>query len=172
MDLVSHFRMLFAYNSWANGQVLERAGKVREEDYFKPLPGLSFDTLHATLAHIFVAEVVWLGRWQGRPATGYLADARQMDRIVESEVPNLADLIARWGIVEMERWEYLAWLTDEDLERPLTYETVDGTQYSQPLAEQMAHVINHGTQFRSEAAVAHGLRLLPRRPGPHLFPPS
>jgi uncharacterized damage-inducible protein DinB len=59
------FRKLFAYNHWANDKVVERAAKVREEDYFARVAGLSFDTLHATLAHIYVAEAVWLGRWQG-----------------------------------------------------------------------------------------------------------
>jgi uncharacterized damage-inducible protein DinB len=148
------FRLLFSYSGWANQRVLERASKLREEDYFAPVAGLSFDTLHATLAHAYVADAVWLARWQGRPLTRHMADARQMDRIVETEVRTLEELVQRWRALELERLEYLAWLSDEDVKAPLAYRTTDGREFSQPLGEQMAHVINHGTQYRTEASVA------------------
>ena len=149
-----YFRKLFDYNCWANDRVLEQALRLPEADYFASVPGLSFDTLHATLAHVFVAEAVWLGRWRGRPLTGTLADARRMDRIVAAEVPDLASLIERWRTLEADRRDYCAGLTDADVQRPLSYVTMDGQQYGNPLGEQMAHVVNHGTQFRAEAAVA------------------
>jgi uncharacterized damage-inducible protein DinB len=148
------FRKLFAYNRWANDRVLERAIALPEVDYFANVPGLSFETLHATLAHIFVAEAVWLGRWESRPLTGHLADGRRMNRIVEAEVPTLEILVERWQAVESDRHEFIARLTDEEVARPVSYQSVDGTRYAHPLGEQMAHVINHGTQFRAEAAVA------------------
>jgi uncharacterized damage-inducible protein DinB len=47
------FRKLFAYNRWANDRVLERAMALPRVDSFANVPGLSFETLHATLAHIF-----------------------------------------------------------------------------------------------------------------------
>jgi uncharacterized damage-inducible protein DinB len=77
-----------------------------------------------------------------------------MDRIVEAEVPILEVLLERWHSLESGRHEFLARLSDEDVARPMRYETADGKQYEQPLGEQMAHVVNHGTHFRAEAAVA------------------
>jgi uncharacterized damage-inducible protein DinB len=146
--------MLFAYNRWANDRVLERATALPDRDYFASVPGLSFDTLHATLTHIFVAEAVWLGRWELRPLTGHLADARHMDRIVEAEVSTAEILLNRWRAVEADQHEFLARLTDEDVARRVSYQSVDGKHYTHRLGEQMAHVVNHGTQFRAEAAVA------------------
>jgi uncharacterized damage-inducible protein DinB len=150
----AYFRKLFAYNRWANDRVLEQAMALPVENYTAKVAGLSFETLHATLTHVFVADAVWLGRWKARPLTGDLADARRMDRVVETEVPTLRILLERWRAMESDRQEYLASLSDEDVRRPIAYQSQNGTTYLHPLGEQMAHVINHGTQFRAEAAVA------------------
>jgi uncharacterized damage-inducible protein DinB len=149
-----YFRLLFSYNLWANERVFERAGKVREEDYFAAVPGLSFDTLHATLAHMIVADAVWLGRWTRRELSGPMSNARDMAPIIERELRTYEDVVERWRMIEAQRFDFLAWLSDEEVAKPLVYRTVDGTEYAHPLGQQMAHVLNHGTQFRSEAAVA------------------
>jgi uncharacterized damage-inducible protein DinB len=54
----NHFRLLFDYNCWANHLVIDRAAEVRESDYFATAAGLSFGSLHATLVHILVGELV------------------------------------------------------------------------------------------------------------------
>jgi uncharacterized damage-inducible protein DinB len=158
-----YFRTLFAYNAWANECVLLKAAELSDAEYGAPVAGLSFGTLHATLAHIFAAEAVWLGRWQSRPVSGPVANAREMQPIIDTEVPTLAALRERWAIVGEGLTRFVSELKDDDPDRPLTYRLVDGSEYTQPLCEQMAHVVNHGTQFRSEAAVR--LTQVGRSPG-------
>ena len=147
------FRGLMAYNEWANQRVVERAAAAGEAEYFAPAPGLSFGSLHATLVHVFAAEAVWLGRWRGQPLRGLLADARRTDLIAEQEVTSFAALQERWRTVKAGLQGFVATLKDEDVRRPVRYEMTDGREFSQPLAEQVAHLVNHGTQFRAEAAV-------------------
>jgi uncharacterized damage-inducible protein DinB len=148
-----HFRLLFGYNSWANAKVIAKAGEVPESGYFAPIAGLSFQTLHATLAHIFVAEGAWLARWQGRVLSGPLANAREMQPVVQ-EIPSYVTLTERWRGVEGELKAFAAALTDADPSRPVTYRIGTGMEQTQLLGQQMAHLVNHGTQYRSEAAVA------------------
>ena len=65
------FRLLFEYNSWANDRVVEKASEVAEADYLASSDGLSFGSLHATLVHIMLGELVWLLRWQGGKPRSY-----------------------------------------------------------------------------------------------------
>jgi uncharacterized damage-inducible protein DinB len=49
--------------------------------------------------------------------------------------------------------KYLAGLTDEALAGNIEYTRTEGTHFKTPLWQILLHVINHGTQSRSEAAV-------------------
>ncbi len=47
----------------------------------------------------------------------------------------------------------MAGLDDAALDRPVRYTTTQGTPCADPLWQLLLHVVNHSTQFRSEAAV-------------------
>jgi uncharacterized damage-inducible protein DinB len=153
MSVASHYRLLFAYNTWANQRVLEQAARAGEVDYFQPAPGLSFGSLHATLVHILIGELVWLARWQGGKPTETLKDARQADRIAASEITSFADLCRIWDLELEKQRSFFECLRDDAIDRPFRYETQSGEANVQPLSELMTHLFNHGTQFRAEAAV-------------------
>jgi uncharacterized damage-inducible protein DinB len=145
--------VLFEYNRWANQRVLNQASLVNEAEYFAEAPGLSFGSLHATLAHILVAEVVWLARWQGGLPPEELKDARRSDELARTELPDLAGVQWLWQDELVKQESFFRYLTDEQVSRPLRYQTQYGEANVQPLEQLIAHFINHGTQFRSEAAV-------------------
>jgi uncharacterized damage-inducible protein DinB len=153
MSSAGHYRLLFAYNTWANQLVLEQAARAGEVDYFQAVPGLSFGSLHATLVHILIGELVWLARWQGAKPPDALKDARQADRIAEREIPSFADLRRIWDAEIEKQHSFFEGLPDDAIDRPVSYETQFGEPNVQPLNQLMTHVFNHGTQFRAEAAV-------------------
>jgi uncharacterized damage-inducible protein DinB len=147
------FRLLFRYNWWANQRILARLDALAETDYRAPAPGLSFESLHGTLVHLAVAEVVWLARWRGEAPPEALKDARASAQMAASHLPTL-DAVR--SLMEREREkqrDFVEDLRDEDLPRPVSYQTQYGEANSQPLQELIAHMVNHGTQFRAEAAV-------------------
>jgi uncharacterized damage-inducible protein DinB len=158
-----HLRDLLAYSSWANRRVFDACARLAAADYFAKAAGLSFGSLHATLVHIVVAEVVWLARFRGELPPEQLKDARKADELATTRLPTFAKLVGLWRATDEGISEFAAALADADVDRPLSYLTQYGEPNTQPLGLLIAHLVNHGTQFRAEAAVR--LTQLGRSPG-------
>ncbi len=146
-------RTLLDYNTWANIRVFDRAVAVPESEYFATAPGLSFANLHATLVHIVVAELVWLARWHGGMPAEALKDAREADLLAETEIRTFDAVETLWRQELAKQASYAASLTDESAAGSLEYQTQFGEPNVQPLEQLISHLVNHGTQFRAEAAV-------------------
>jgi uncharacterized damage-inducible protein DinB len=147
------FRLLFEYNRWANDRVVEEASEVPAAAYFAESLGLSFGTLHATLVHIMLGELVWLSRWRGEKPPESMKDGRLAATLAQTEVPTFERLRELWEAEREKQASFFASLTDEAVAAPLRYEDQYGNANEQPLWQLMTHLLNHGTQFRAEAAV-------------------
>jgi len=137
--------LLYEYNYWANARVLQAATKVSREQFIAPAR-LSQGSLHGALAHTLGTEVVWRLRFQEGVSLSAL--------LAEADFPTLEALKARWADEERKMRGYLASLTDTALAAKLTYKNTKGVPFQNVLWHLLVHVVNHGTQFRGEAAVA------------------
>jgi uncharacterized damage-inducible protein DinB len=135
-------RELFAYDSWANALVFEGASALSEEHLAHSIAS-SFPSVGGTLAHMVGAEWVWLRRWLGESPSSF------PDWVAK---PALADLRARLSAVEQEREAFVAGLSDGDLGRAVSYRTLGGKAFSDPLGNLMRHVVNHSTYHRGQVA--------------------
>jgi uncharacterized damage-inducible protein DinB len=134
--------LIYNYNYWANGQILAAAAKVTEEQFLVPAE-FPYSGLRGTMVHILEAEWGWRVRFQGHGV------AQEM---LETEFPTLAVLEARWREDEKSMRTYLASLTDEDMTSHVRYPIDNGEIRDRILWHCLYHVVNHGTQHRSEAA--------------------
>lgn len=141
---ISDVITLFHYNYWANGRVLKSAALVGQPGFTAPAP-VSFGSLRGTLVHVYAAE--WL--WRVRCQEGISPKAHPP----QEDFPTLQALGERWLTEERAMLGFLAGLTDGDLNRVISYTNTRGVDYQNPLWQPLVHVVNHGTQFRSEAAV-------------------
>lgn len=150
---VSTLRELFEYNYWARDRQLEACAALTPEQFLRPM-GSSFSSVRDTLAHLLVAEWVWLERWRGRsPQTA--ADAELYYKGVMKEFgadkfPAVTDIRQRWGTVEQGVRDYLAGLTEDALARPVTYVNLKGEKWSYALWRVLLHVVNHQTYHRGQ----------------------
>ena len=136
---------LYDYNRWANQKVQEAASQVGQQD-FKASAGLSHDSLCGTLAHILTAETVWRQRCQFGVSPPHL--------LTGDDFRDLESLRQKW-LAEMDAWQaYIGGLSEADLQATVHYHTTRGAEHHDTLWPLLLHVVNHGTQFRSEAAVA------------------
>ena len=93
---VAFSQVLLDYNCWANHLVMNQAKEVEESHYHAVVDGLSFGSLHATLVHILVGELVWVARWKGGLPPERLKDARIADQLAETEISTFEALADLW----------------------------------------------------------------------------
>jgi len=135
-------QLLFEYNSWANSRILQAASKVSQEQFEAPAP-FPHGGLRGTLTHTLFAEWIWRKRWQGESPTTWWTP---------EEFPTLKSLQTRWLQEEKELKEFVESVGDDKLNDVFSFKTTCGEARQNILWQAMLHVINHGTQHRSEAA--------------------
>lgn len=134
---------LYRYNDWANARVLRQAARLSSEQYAAAAP-VPQGSLRGTLVHALAAEVAWRQRWQGDSPTALLS---------ETDLSTFEALATRWEQEAQALQAFVASLADDDLNRTVSYRTTSGAPMANVLWHLMAHVVNHATQHRSEAAM-------------------
>ena len=138
--------LLFDYGYWANERILNAAENLTRDQYTAAVTGLSMGSTHATLVHTLAAERIWRQR--------IVDGLSPMALLSEADAPTFEDLRRLWADEEAAMRAGLAGLTDEALAGRLAYRMTNGQPNEETLWQLLAHLVNHGTQHRAEAAVA------------------
>jgi uncharacterized damage-inducible protein DinB len=133
---------LYEYNYWANKQILAAAARVSQAQWSAPSTH-SLESLRRTLLHALDTEFGWRMLCQYNQSTPDLT---------ETDFPTLELLQQRWQEEESAMRAYLAGMQDDDLNGLVRYTTGEGEKRERVLWHCLLHVVNHGTQHRSEAA--------------------
>jgi uncharacterized damage-inducible protein DinB len=134
---------LYRYNAWANARILGAVSQVTAEQYLVSA-SYSHGGLQGTLVHILSAEWIWRSRWEGHSPTGHLST---------EDFPTFAALRDHWQGEEKALMAFVENVSEEALNSLLAYRTTSGKPHENLLWELMVHLVNHGTQHRSEVAV-------------------
>lgn len=137
----SDIQLLFDYNDWANDRILERAERVTQEQLTAP-NDLGWGSLRGALVHLMDAEWAW---------RILIKDREHAQELNPDSFPHLTAIRAHWEAERLAFREYLGSLTDADLEGTISYDAM-GEMRHRILWHCLAHVVNHGTQHRSECA--------------------
>ncbi|MBN1451994.1 MAG: DinB family protein [Anaerolineales bacterium] len=133
---------LYAYNSWANARILNATAQVTAEQFLAPA-AFSHGGLRGTLVHILFAEWIWRRRWEGHSPAVWLQP---------EDFPSFESLRLRWTAEEQALMRFVETVSDEALNDTIEYSRTGGEPRENILWHLMAHLVNHGTQHRSEAA--------------------
>lgn len=136
-------QLLFDYNYWANQLMLTTAVNLSPEQFTQPTD-FPWGDVRRTLIHLLDAEHMWRNLCQ----TSQVVNPRLGE--IE-EFPTLESIADYWHIEEQAMRAYLNSLTDDDVESILRYDIPEGTR-ERVLWHCLVHVVNHGTQHRSEIA--------------------
>jgi len=130
-DLLHHLRRQFAYDVWANREVL---GAVRGCAASKAR-GLQL------LAHILSAERLWLERVKQLPQT-------------QPVWPELSfEQCQAWSLEVGQMWrDYLEALAPEDLSKTVSYKNSKGEPWTSTVEDVATHVLMHSAYHRGQIA--------------------
>jgi uncharacterized damage-inducible protein DinB len=131
-------KLLYQYNFWANRLILSKAEQVTVEELTQAR-SYSWESLAGTLVHIMDTEYGW---------RVFLKEKMTTPVFDVKDYPDVAAIRARWDVEEKAMWDYLDSLSDDDLKHVFSHED---RKYMIWLC--LMHVVNHGTQHRSECAV-------------------
>ena len=131
MSMIPYFQRLFAYNDWANREVLAALQAL------KAAPPRS----QKFLAHILSAERLWLQRLLVRQQTQPVWP----DFSLEQCALEVAELPGRWKT-------YLGSLKEDGLTRGLTYKNSKGESWTSQRQDILMHVIMHSAYHRGQIA--------------------
>ena len=131
MNLADYLRKDFAYDAWANHEVLAaiRAGSGENSRSLQ------------LMAHILAAERVWLERL----------------RQVPQSVPvwpesNLAQCEAEADKLSGEWYEYLELVTAGDVNQTISYKNSKGETWTSAIVDVLTHVVMHSAYHRGQIA--------------------
>ncbi|HEY8599362.1 MAG TPA: DinB family protein [Thermomicrobiales bacterium] len=140
---VSDIQDLFDYNAWANERLVTAAAALTAAEFAAPtrFPRAS---LRGCFLHILNAARFHLGQWQG---------GQPRAALTEGDCPDVASLATQMARDEAMLRAFLKTLTDADLDQLCTISFGDDyDSVTAPLWKLMVHIVNHGTQHRSDAA--------------------
>ena len=131
---------LFEYDAWATDRTLDSVSSVPRDRYLEDLKS-SHGGIHGTLVHVYGSNMVWLHRWKGSSPSSSASAA---------EIADLGSLRAHWALYRTELNNYLGSLSEADITAVLTYKDLKGNPRSEPLLQQMQHLVNHSTYHRGQ----------------------
>lgn len=136
-------QLLFDYHYWAHHLILTTAAKLTPEQFTQPT-SFSFGSLRGTLIHTLDSEHMWRHLCRDQVIVS--------PRLTDVEpFPTLDSIVDYWVSEEREMRAYLDSLNDSAMESIVSYEA-DGNRRNRVLWHCLVHVVNHGTQHRSECA--------------------
>jgi uncharacterized damage-inducible protein DinB len=143
-------RLLYAYDRWANGRLLDAVEQVAAEQFTRDL-GASFHSIRDTLLHIIGGEWIWLEYWKRMPVSEEVVSQLLAQRSVELKpelFANAAAVKAKWKEIEGRQIAFVNSLTEERLHQAIEFR---GTRVQ--LWHLMLHLVNHSTYHRGQVTL-------------------
>ena len=134
---------LFDHLYWIRDFVLSASGRL-PGDAFTAVDTVTNRDLRSTIVHELDVHWSWRERLKGADWEEWFSDAE----LRADDYPTVASVAEHWRRDEADMRDWLASLTDADLDRPPVRD-----EDRQPLWHYVMHLYSHGLQQFSEAAV-------------------
>ncbi len=140
---------LYDYQSEVNNHLLDVASRISRDEFTSVLIE-GQPSIRDTLVHMVGVIQINVSWWDGS-----MDGSTSFDReFLPHEYPDISSVKIFWAEVDSQLRSFINSLENSsDLEREYQRSLPDGEIRTRVLWEMMLHVINHGTQHRSEVAI-------------------
>ena len=131
VNLADYLRRQFAYDEWANREVLNAiraAGDANPRSL-------------QLMSHILAAELVWLERLKGQPQS-----------VPVWPQPDLAQCEAQAAKLGGQWLEFLDLITAGDVSQSISYRNSKGEEWTNTIVDVLTHVVMHSAYHRGQIA--------------------
>lgn len=139
--LLDRYRILAAYNDWANCRLYAAAARLSTEQY-RADRGAFFKSVHGTLNHVLVGDQLWMRRFTGEGPAPASLDTILFETLNGLEPARRAE--------DKRILDFAAKLTDAGIVAEFTYTNSSGGRFMQPLWSGLDHFFNHQTHHRGQ----------------------
>jgi uncharacterized damage-inducible protein DinB len=154
MDRHAHLALMADYNRWMNERLYAAAATLDDAALYADR-GAFFGSLFGTLNHLVVADTLWLKRFATHPvgAMGLapLQHEPMPTRLAQPMGDTLAELATRRVWLDGLIADWVALLTDDDLDARLAYRNSKDVPATRNVFALLMHVFNHQTHHRGQA---------------------
>jgi uncharacterized damage-inducible protein DinB len=136
---------LIGYHEWATQIILDAASQLPPEKFTARVStgSVRYD-LRSILVHMLDTGITWRLALQGE---------LQLPALQPEDFPDISNLRSAWAEERLRLVSYCRDLDDAGLNATYTYQFDNGPERERQVWQTLVHIVNHGTQHRSEAAM-------------------
>ena len=131
MNVADYLRRQFAYDAWANQEVLKAIRTAGDEN----------SRSLQLISHILAAERVWLERLKQQPQS-----------VPVWPEPNLAQCEAEASVLGELWFQFLDLITAGDVAQTISYKNSKGELWTNTIVDVLSHVVMHSAYHRGQIA--------------------
>ena len=150
---IDDLKRRYEYGFWANRKLFDVIAQLTPEEFTRNVAG-SYGSVRNTLVHLMSTEWGWVARCGGHP---------RGDALKAVDYATKESVIDQWSRVEGYVRDFLATMTDQDLNAPIEFEVPSTGKRAMPRGELLEHGVNHGVHHRGQIGLL--LRALGHVPG-------
>ncbi len=138
---MQHFLTMANYNMWANRQYFSLCSKLSEEDY-KLDRKVFFRSIHNTLNHILLVDILWMARLKGSEP-----DIHSLDQILHDDFESLQ---AARTLEDQHLLSYLNQLENSSLKNLIVYRRFTGNIAEETVEDILLTLFTHQVHHRGQ----------------------
>lgn len=145
MNLRSHLHAMAGWNRWCHERLFAVADRLSEDDYRRDA-GLFFKSVHGSINHMLLADLLWRARLAGAPLA--ITD-------LGAEVEPDRTALKRRMLESASAWQtYVEQTDDATLFADFDYRSVAGVAYRLPRSVAVHTMFTHCAHHRGQVSTA------------------
>ncbi len=153
MALLTQFKLFADYNQLMNQRLYDAAAELSEQN-LRDDRGAFFGSVLATLNHIMVGDIIWLKRFATQQGSvEILLPVTQMpkpEKLTSIVCNDLAELRSEREKLDRLIIDWVAGLSEVDLEDTLAYHDTKGDPYEKHYGSLISHLFLHQIHHRGQ----------------------